>query len=103
SEPPVAARSLDLGEVDVERAAHLHSVLAGRHELLASRRRLEGVLVRELPLGVVAVERLAHRRPEDAPVVEGAAGYLATELGVLLLAARVGLLLVGQGCSDQSL
>ena len=40
-------------------------VLARRHELLAAHRRVECGLVRELPLRVVRVRRLTHRRPRS--------------------------------------
>src|SRR5439155_7485998 len=86
--------SRHLREVDVERDAHLHRVLAGRHELVGSRRGLEGVLVRKLPFGVVGVARFSHRSTEDAPVPERPAGHLPAELGVLLEPGGVGLLLV---------
>jgi len=86
--------------MDVHRDAHLHRVFAGRHEFVRARRRLERVLVGELPLGVIAIERLAHRGAEHATVAERPAGHLAAELGVLLVAAGVGLLLVENEDSD---
>ena len=68
--------------------------LPGRRELVGARGRLEGVQVGELPLGVVRELRLAHRRAEHLAVTERAARNLPAQLGVLLVRARIGLLLV---------
>ena len=92
--------SVNFGEVDLERDAHLHPVLTRCHELLCAGGRLEGVHVRELPLGVVLEPRLPPRRPEDPPVPERGAGLLASELGVLLVTIRVRPRLVHDECSD---
>src|SRR4051812_25323171 len=76
--------SVKLGELDDRlREAAFVGVLARRHELLAARRGLEGVLVRELPLGVVRMRRLAHRRTCDLAVAEDAVRDLLAELDVL--------------------
>src|SRR5919204_3308731 len=86
--------SAKLGEHDREAAAHLHRVLAGRHELLAVRRRLEGVHVRPFPLGVVPVCRISHGRAEDPSVPERSARNLPAQLGMTLVARRLRLLVV---------
>src|SRR6266498_2830800 len=89
-----AAGSANVGELDGEAAAHLHGVLAGRHELGRARGGLEGVHVRELPLSVVTVWGLAHRCSEDLPMPERPAGNLSTQFGMLVVALRIGLGLV---------
>ena len=79
----------------------VHGVLAGRHELLRARRRLEGVHVGELPLGVVRVQRLTHGSAEDLPVAERPARDGPAELGVALVALGVRLRVVDDEHPDQ--
>src|SRR5438874_12864006 len=86
--------SVNVRELDREAAAHLHRVLAGRHELRRACRDLEGIHVCELPLGVVTMLGLAHRRAEDLAVAESPARHLSAELDVLRVALRIGLLVV---------
>src|SRR3954466_4937260 len=95
--------SVNVGEENGEAAAHLHGVLARRHELLTARRGLERLLVRELPLGVVAVLRLAHRRAEHAPVAERRALDLATQLDVLRIAIWIRRDVIKNDCSHHAL
>src|SRR5436190_4129457 len=83
-----------------EAAAHVHRILAGRHEFLSARRGLEGVAVRPLPLCVVPVRRVSHRRAEHAPVTEGRALHLAAQLDVTLVPCGVGLLVVQHDRAD---
>src|SRR6185312_3974942 len=82
SAPPLA----DLLEGDLERAPHLHRVLAGRRDLRRPRGGAERVHVGELPLRVVAVPGLSHRRAEDRAVTERAARHLPAQLRMLLVA-----------------
>src|SRR4029453_12415439 len=89
-------------EVDVKRDTHLHGVLAGGREFVRARGGLEGVEVRELPLGVVGELRLSHRGPEDLSVAESPARDLPAQLRVLLVAPRIGLLLIDHEYSDHA-
>src|SRR5205814_4389730 len=69
-------------------------VLAARHELLAFRRGVERVAVRELPLRVVVVRRFSHRRAEDLAVPEDAVRHAPADLRVLRVCVGVRLSLV---------
>src|SRR5436190_923554 len=93
--------SLCVPEDELEdREPAIARVATGRHELLAAGRGLEGVVVGELPFGVVPVRRLAPRRAEDPAVPEGAAGHAPADLRVLGVLLRVGLLVVEYDHSD---
>src|SRR3954451_9058553 len=76
------------------REAALVRVLARGHELVAPRRALERILVGELPLRVVRVRGLAHRRAEDLAVAEHRVRYLPADLRVLRVGICVRLLFV---------
>src|SRR5258707_608733 len=65
------------------REAALVRVLAGRHELLAPGPALERVLVGELPLGVVRMCGLTHRRSSHFAVSEHRIRDLLAHLDVL--------------------
>jgi len=69
-------------------------VLARRHELVAADRVPKRLLVRELPLGVVAVSRLAHRRACHLAVPEDGVRHLRAKLRVLGVRVRVRLALI---------
>ena len=81
--PPISMASLPVAMNSSLRAAALNASRSG-----------------ELPLGEVAVLRLAHRRAEDGPVPERCAGNLPAELGVTLVALGIGRVVVENDCSD---
>src|SRR5919206_3351487 len=92
----------NVGEHHAEMAAHLHRVLPRGHELVAARGLLERVAVRPLPLGVVAVSRLAHGGAEDSAVTERRAGHLPTQLRMLVVPRRVRLVFVQHDRANQA-
>ena len=65
-----------------------------RRELRRARGLAKRLHVRELPLRVVVVDRVAHRRAEDLAVPERRALDPPAELGVLLVPLRIRLPLV---------